>query len=219
MTASFRHPLTISGTQLSTPVPAYSNVLGMISACAGRFVQPSETRVGFEFVIESQWIELERTVRFQMDKGGKLRFHSKGQGLGFRQVFGSPTLDLYVTNLNLLHAFERPAATPRFGRSQDVAWIKTVERISLEPVHRGAIGPTLLPYPQPGIPGAILRLPESFECLAAGECRAPGPIGYYQALPSLVRGLRFQVERSDLFHPTDAARQEDAIYLHRWIGG
>jgi len=216
MTASFKHPLTISGRQISTPVPAYSNLLGMISACAGRFVAPSETRVGFEFTVQAQWIELERTVRFQTDKRGRLSFHSKGQGLGYRQVFGSPVLHLYVTNLDLLAAFERPTATPRFGRSEDIAWIKRIEKIRLTPVNKGALGPTLLPYPQPGVPGMVLRLPEWFDASALGLPRSPGAIGYYQALPSLIRGLRFEVERSDLFHPSDAEREGDAIYLHQW---
>jgi len=69
LTASFRHPLTISGTQISTPMPAYSNILGMISACAGRVVKPSETRVGFEFHCQSHDLELERTVRWVVKKG------------------------------------------------------------------------------------------------------------------------------------------------------
>src|SRR5688572_608995 len=71
ITASFRHPLVISGTQISTPMPAYSNLLGMMSACAGRVVRPAETRVGFEFHCRSHDLELERTVRWQMDKQGR----------------------------------------------------------------------------------------------------------------------------------------------------
>ena len=80
LSSSFRHPLTISGTQISTPVPSYSNLLGMISTCAGRIIKPEETRIGFEFHCQSDDLELERTVRWEV-KGGKLKQHSKGQGI------------------------------------------------------------------------------------------------------------------------------------------
>jgi CRISPR-associated protein Cas5t len=217
VTASFRHPLIISGTQLSTPVPAYSSILGMISACAGRVVKPDEARVGFEFHCRSHDPELERTVRWQVDKGGRLKRHSKGQGISQRQVYWSPRLDLYVTDPGLGAAFLRPVATPRFGRSQDIAWISFVREVDLEPVTRGAIGPTLLPYPQPGLPGLIVRLPEWFENETAGVPRRPGPFGHYQAMLPTVGTLRFEIERDDLLHPSDADAENEVIYLHRWL--
>lgn len=217
ITASFRHPLVISGTQISTPMPAYSNLLGMMSACAGRVVKPDETRVGLEFHCRSHDLELERTVRWQMDKQGRLKPHSKGQGISYRQVYWAPCLDLYVTNLALKVAFERPAATPCFGRSQDIAWIKWVREIVLQPVSKGNLGPTLIPYPQAGIAGMIVRLPEWFENTLAGQLRKAGPFGHYQAMLPTVGDLRFEVERSNLFHPSDATRQNDVIYLHQWL--
>lgn len=219
LTASFRHPLVISGTQVSTPMPAYSNLLGMMSACAGRIVAPSETRIGFEFHCLSHDVELERTVRWQLDKQRRLRPHSKGQGISYRQVYWGPRLDLYVTNLDLRIAFEKPAATPCFGRSQDIAWIKWVREVDLRPVKTGAVGPTLIPYPQEGIPGLAVRLPEWFDNTAVGQPRRSGPFGHYHAMPPIVRDLRFQVEREDLFHPLDSERDDDAIYLHRWLTG
>jgi len=216
-TASFRHPLVLSGTQLSTPMPAYSNVLGMISACAGRVVNHNETRVGFEFHCQCRDLELERTVRWQMDKQGRLKPHSKGQGLSFRQVYWQPRLDLYVENLDLRSAFERPIATPRFGRSQDIAWIRWCRDVELQPVESGALGPTLLPYPQAGVAGVIVRLPEWFRNDVLGQPRRPGPFGHYQAVPPTVGEMRFEVERGDLFHSSDAERENHVVYLHRWL--
>jgi CRISPR-associated protein Cas5t len=216
-TASFRHPLILSGTQMSTPVPAYSHLLGMISACAGRAVTPNETRIGFEFHCQSHDLELQRTVRWKVDKQGRLKPHSKGPGIAYRQVYWQPRLDLFVTNLNLKAPFEKPAATACFGRSQDIAWIKLCREISLEPMPQGTLGPTLIPYPQFGIAGLIVRLPEWFENNAFGRPRRPGPFGHYQAMPPTVGDLRFQVKRDDLFHPSDAPHQEHAVYLHRWL--
>jgi len=57
-TAFFKHPLTITGTQISLPCPPYSTLLGMLSAIAGRVVLPSETRIGFEFHCSSRDIEI-----------------------------------------------------------------------------------------------------------------------------------------------------------------
>lgn len=217
LTASFRHPLVISGTQLSTPMPAYSNILGMISACSGRVVGPRETKIGFEFHCQSHSLELERTVRWQLDKQGRLKPHSKGQGINYRQVYWAPCLDLYVTNLDFGPAFERPTATPCFGRSQDIAWIKWVRDVDLIPVSRGCLGPTLIPYPQQGVPGLIVRLPEWFDNTAVGRPRRPGPFGHYQAMLPTVGEIRFEVERDDLFHPSKSVGDKDVIYLHRWL--
>src|SRR5581483_4180717 len=162
-------------------------------------------------------LELERTVRWQMDKRGRLKPHSKGQGISYRQVYWSPCLDLYVTNPAFRSTFERPAATPCFGRSQDIAWIKWVREVILHPVSKGNLGPTLIPYPQSGIAGTIVRLPEWFENAMAGRPRKPGPFGYYQAMLPTVGDLRVDVERADLFYPSDATRQNDVIYLHQWL--
>jgi CRISPR-associated protein Cas5t len=217
LSASFRYPLTISGTQISTSVPAYSNILGIISVCAGRFVKPSETRVGFEFACRSHWLELQKTSRLKMDKQRRLQSHGKGQGISFRQVYSFPSLDLYISNLDLAAAFERPASTPCFGRSQDIAWIKSVQQVALRPAPKGSIGPTLIPYPQQGVAGLLVRLPEWFDNDRPGYPRRPGPFGRYQAMPSAVKGLRFEIERSDLFHPSDAENATDVIYLHQWM--
>ena len=216
LTASFRHPLTISGTQVSTPMPAYSNVMGMISACAGRVVRPSETRVGFEFNCRSHDLELERTMRLMVDKKGSLKPQPKGQGIAQRQVYWYPKLDLYITNVALKGAFDSPAATPCFGRSQDIAWVVLVRQIELEPVPRGVLGPTLVPMPQPGVPGLIVRLPEWIDNSRPGYVRQPGPFGIYQAMIP-TEEPRFEVKRDDLYHPSDSEVNDHVIYLHRWL--
>jgi len=119
-------------TQISLPWPSYSTLLGIISACAGRIVKSEETRIGFEFKCKSRYQELERKDRlalkdgvlkpFRDEKAPKdFRPHIKStlegsivcleeihQGIGFRQVYWHPTLDLYITDTNLKSAFEKP---------------------------------------------------------------------------------------------------------------
>lgn len=233
--ASFRHPLIISGTQLSTPVPSYSNLLGMISACAGDALGPEDTRrIGFEFRCRSHDLEIERKDRWKLS-GDRLervtkksvprvlrrltpdRYELMPQGVGARQVYWEPQLDLFIENVDLRERFANPAATPRFGRSQDIAWIRWVRVVELEPVDAGSIGPTLIPYPQPGVPGLMLRLPEWFRNDRKGRPRRPGPFGHYQAMLPTTREVRFHIERPDLFHPSDAQTADHVIYLHRWL--
>lgn len=216
LTSSFRHPLTISGTQISTPMPSYSNLLGMISACAGRIIKPIETRIGFEFHCQSHDLELERTTRWMVDRKGRLKPQAKGQGISKRQVYWYPKLDLYVTNIDLKATFKHPAATPCFGRSQDIAWIVFVREIELYPLAKGAIGPTLIPMPQLGVPGLVVRLPEWIDNSKMGYVREPGPFGIYQAMIPTTE-LRFEVERINLYHPSDSAKDNFVIYLHEWI--
>lgn len=215
LTASFRHPLTISGTQISTPMPSYSNLLGVLSACAGRIVKQEDTRIGFEFHCQCHSLELERTVRWMVNRKGQLKIHSEGQGISKRQIYWYPKLDIYVTNLKLKDAFESPAATPCFGRSQDIAWIVFSREIELHSKEKGTLGPTLMPMPQSGVPGLILRLPEWFNNIRMGYTRKPGPFGVYQAMIPTTE-LRFEVERKNLYHASDAEDTNQVIYLHEW---
>lgn len=218
LTSSFRHPLTISGTRISTPMPSYSTLLGMISACVGRVVKPAETRIGFEFHCKSHDIELERTMRWSMDKKGCLKPHPKGQGISRRQVYWSPKLDLYLTKLKFQRAFKNPVATPCFGRSQDIAWIVFSRQIKLCPVPKGSLGPTLIPTPQPSVPGLVVRLPEWMDNTTMGYTREPGPFGVYQAMIPTV-DLRFDIKMKHLYHPSDEKENNHVIYLHKWLEG
>lgn len=215
MTASFRHPLLITGTQLSLPLPAYTNLLGMISACAGRVVSPREVRLGFEYRYRSHHVDLQKTQRWKLERG-RLREHPKGPGLLRRQFHIDPQLDLYVVGADLRRAFESPAVTPRFGRSEDLAWIMLVRPVSLEPVRRGTLGPTLVDVEAvPGALGLPLTLAEWFAVPPFGHPRQPGAVVRFVGLPP-AGNLRFDVEGQRLYHPSDARRPDEAVYIHEW---
>lgn len=215
LTSSFRYPLIISGLQLSVPVPTYSSILGMISSCAGRIVSSKETRIGFEFYCKSDNVDIERTVR--LSNKGKLKLNPV-QGILKRQIYWHPVMDLYLTNLNLKGAFENPVSTPSFGRSQDIAWISRVNEVTLTPLNRGMLAPTLIPMnmlKKKGVPGLVSRLPEWFDNTKMGHVRKSGPFGVYLAMNPKSK-KRFYVEGRNLFHPSDS-QKEDVIYLHEWV--
>lgn len=214
-TAFFKHPLTITGTQISLPCPPYSTLLGMLSAVAGRIISPSETRIGFEFHCSSRDIEIEKTDRLSLSKG-ILSPHREGSGVLKRYVYFRPELDLYVTNLELEQAFRSPVSTPSLGRSQDIVWIKNVERVELIETASGKIGPTLIPEIKMNIPSLLVRCPEWFENEVEGRTRIAGPFGFYQGLMPTTRE-RFLVSMSNLYHPSNMKEPCDAIYLHKWL--
>jgi CRISPR-associated protein Cas5t len=216
LTASFRHPLTISGGQISTPQPSYSNLLGIISACAGYVIKPKDTKLGFEFYCNSFDHELERSARLVVDEKGNLKPHPKGQGIYSRQVYWRPRLDLYLTNTSFKKIFESPVSTPCFGRSQDIAWITFVKEIELEQKRRGRIRPTLLPDPIAGFPGLVLRLPEYIDNSKKGYTRKPTSFGMYQAIPPTV-DQSYPIERDHLYHPSDSVDPDHVIYLYQWL--
>jgi len=184
LTASFRYPLIISGNQLSMPMPSYSTILGLISACSGRIVKPSETRVGFEFRCTSNNFDIERTMRLKVDKRGRLT-RNKEQGISNRDVYWFPKLDLYLSNTDLKEAFENPAATPCLGRSQDLAWITYVKGITLEPAPSGNIGPTMLSKLQERVPVLPIKAPEWMNNSREGYLRELGPFDTYLAINPL----------------------------------
>lgn len=212
VTASFRHPLVLSGTQAVLPVPALSSIMGMISACAGRWVSPAETRVGFEYHFSGMGSDLQTTRRLMLKKGRLTE--QKQPGIARRQFHLRPVLDLYLTGTDLGRALEAPAAVPRFGRSEDLAWIEVVRAVELEPRPRGFVGPTLL-RDSTGATGLPLTLAEWFREPRQDELRQTGAMGRFVALPPS-GPLRFEVEVPELFHPNDAEDESAVVYMHEW---
>jgi len=231
-TAFYRMPFLASGTLLSLPAPPYCSILGMLGACVGRELLPSETRIGFEYHCRSSGnIELERTVRWKVDKKKAILVPNPEQGLTYREIHYAPRLDVYLTNPELRAAFARPAGTPSFGRSQDIAWITLLREIDLGPVEQGRLGPTLMPSPQMDFGGRILPpIAQWFENDRLGYTRRLGNPVQFQVVPEslervFVRRRQTNVKlgnvrktvTTELYHPSDSDRDDDAVYLHEWI--
>jgi CRISPR-associated protein Cas5t len=212
-TASFRYPLTVSGTRISTPQPAYSTILGVIGACAGRQVGPQDTRIAFVFRCRGYDTELERTSRWQYKRGV---LKPQVSGLQSSGILIYPKLDLYLTNLQLKQAFQNPVSSPTLGRSQDLAWISAVGEVNLQSRTEGNLGPTLAPG-EFGVPGLPVRLPEWIDNFTFGVPRSIGPLGLYRAMLPYFQGRQDPYASGpSLFHPSDAAGKSDVVHLHEW---
>src|SRR5262245_65447258 len=98
-------------------------------------MQPTETRIGYEFRSEGLALDLERTQRLMM-RTRQLRPHPE-RGVARRQFHVRPQLDLYLDNLELRPVFESPQKVLCVGRSQGVAWVTAVGEGEDEPVERG----------------------------------------------------------------------------------
>lgn len=181
-------------------------------------VCPRDTRIGFEFNHVSEDEDLERTDRLALERE-KLKPHTEGQGILRRRVHFRPSLDLYLTNLDLARAFNNPVGTPSLGRSQDLCWITKVETVNLIPVKSGMIGATMIGRPNrvidPSIMSDIVVATEWFTNDRTGYTRTVQATGYYQVIEPEDGKRRIHVAIDNLFHPSNLS-DEQVIYLHQW---
>jgi CRISPR-associated protein Cas5t len=199
------------------PLPPYSSIFGMMSACAGRDIRPDgKLKIGFEFVSDSRdTIDLEKTDRLKTDPKGRLR-HNPEQGIVKRQFHFNPRLDLYITDINLKVIFDSPVTPPRFGRSQDLAWIANVKEINLEPVDHGQVHAALVPYNGEPLGQVLPPLVDYYINDEERFTRTPARMSRYIALPVLDRVIGFPLSsthQTPLFHPGDSLNTDHAVIL------
>ncbi len=205
-TATFRLPMFYTGTGLSSPLPPYSTILGLLGNLAGRVVEPYETHIGYRFQSTGSDFDLETVRRLKMEKG-RLR-EQPDRNIAKRQFLVRPQLDLYLDNIETFRpVLENPANVPCLGRSQDLAWIEMIEEVEAEQVAEGSIQGTLLPFPQPDASGLILVLPDYFDNAADGYTRNIGKMRSFQAVLSPAH-----IRRDDLYRLSLAG---ECIYLHQ----
>lgn len=223
-TATFRLPFLYSGTGLTSPVPPYSTILGMIGNIAAREIYPSDVgRIGYIFQSDGTAMDLERTVRFNLKNNtfqpnmGKRKY-----GIVNRQFHVNPRLDLYIENLELAEVFEKPNNPPALGRSQDVCWIETTKEgeyrgkcynvVEAEPVNEAGISGTLVPFPQEGAGGIIMLLPEWFDNSKLGYTRTLKKMNKFQAVRYDNNAPALRAKKSDMFYSIIGTDKH--IYLH-----
>ena len=67
-TSSFRYPNVISGFQPTLTVPPISTVLGLINACAGKYIKHNQLNIGYYFDFKAKCVDLETIYQFELDK-------------------------------------------------------------------------------------------------------------------------------------------------------
>lgn len=214
VTASVRVPFLVSGTQLSSPLPFYSTLLGLLGCCAGREVTPEEVRIGFSYRHNGETVDpVERLLRLGVDAKTRRLTSIKERGVGQRSFHADPILDLYVVGEQAEAWLLSPIGVPCLGRSQDVIWIEELAQIELKSRTSGILSGTWLPFSSDTPPGRIMRFAEYYRNDRARCIRNPGPHTLFVAMPS---DPVERVAHSHLYHPSDSADLDAVIYLHKW---
>jgi len=147
-TASFRVPGFI-GHQLTLPVPPLSTIYGLLSAAAGRWVEPHEVAwLAYCCDYVSKAFDLEVIIQVErkgIEKPPYVRSPPETRNVLQREFLFMPRLTLYLPS-----EWEKAFRTPRYvlllGRTQDVAYVESIVRTSLEPVEEGEVSGVLLPF-------------------------------------------------------------------------
>ncbi len=140
----------------SLPVPPPSAIQGLIAAATGN---PGESgfSAAWSFKFFGDYEDFEKIVPSRR-KPNVDDFESFRTGYRLnrtpvkRRYLIEPRLTLYVEQ-RLASALLAPYHTLRLGRSQDLAWVSSVENTTLEPTDAADIQGVVVPFPPP--PGAL----------------------------------------------------------------
>ena len=198
--ASFRHPLFISGFQPTLPLPPLSTIYGLLTAAKGEWVTPHDTSIGFVFRSNGKAVDLETVYEF----AGKLDAKSN---INRREFLVDPELYLYIPEMWLKEAFERPHYPLLLGRSSDLATVKSIAEIELENRSETTYQGTLLPFPDAQLYGQIQALPTHF---TAEIPRCPCGTRAYCLITEKI------TYRGDVWHDP---KMDWGVYLHKRIPG
>ncbi|MYA70751.1 type I-B CRISPR-associated protein Cas5 [Candidatus Poribacteria bacterium] len=198
--SSFRNPLFIAGFQPTLPLPPLSAIYGMLTAAKGEWVTPHDAAIGFVFRSNGKAVDLETVYEF----AGKLDAKSN---INRREFLVDPELYLYIPEMWLKEAFERPRYPLLLGRSSDLATVKSIEQIELESRSETTYQNTLLPFPDAQLYGQVQALPTHF---TAEIPRRPCGTRAYCLITEKI------TYRGDVWHDP---KMDWGVYLHKRIPG
>lgn len=155
-TCSFRYPAFISGYQPSLPVPPLSTIYGLISSARGKTTTPTDVAVGYVFQSNGKAIDLE-TI-YELDDTPL----KAGTNIVRREILFEPELFLYLNDLDLQEAFEKPYYPLLLGRSTELASVYKIKIVDLDLKENVRIGGSIFPFSTAGVFGMIQALPTHF---------------------------------------------------------
>jgi CRISPR-associated protein Cas5t len=165
--SSFRNPFFVSGAQPTLEVPPPSTILGIISAVAGRIVRLDEISFGYVFLYKDKGEDLELIYELSL----KEKFKAKSNVIR-RDFLTFPELYLYVANVEYEGYFRKPSFPILLGRTQELAKIEKIERVTLVKKSPVRFGKTIVPIDFKGVSGAIVALPLYFDYSPQGVRKA-----------------------------------------------
>lgn len=212
-TCSFRHPMLISGTQLTLEVPPLSTILGLINAAAGRYISHSGALIGYYFAYESKATDVETVYMAEVNKKGALLRTTRSNVI-HREFLFEPFLRLYSSSKELIHFFRAPAYQLLLGRSSDLATadISSIQERKMEALkHAEKISGQIIPYRKAPLPGRIQPLAKYFSDTIPRQMFGKEPYVIINCLSSVAGPLpvyRDNVNGKDVdiyFHEVDCS--------------
>lgn len=161
-TAGFRYPNILSGFQPTLEVPPLSTVLGLINACAGKYLEYRDFRIGYYFEFGAKEVDLETIYQIERTEKNTPKNDVKSNILR-REFLYDCRLYLYLQDEEMVAYFRRPYFPLLLGRSSDLASVDSIEEVELEEVlEADRICGQIVPFRGNFLPGGIQALPQYF---------------------------------------------------------
>lgn len=160
-TSSFRYPNIISGYQPTLLVPPISTVLGLLNACAGKYLCHKKMLLGYYFDYSAKSVDLETIYQVEINDKGVPKNQVKSNVIK-REFLSDCRLILYVESEYVAH-FRNPFFQILLGRSSDLASIEKIEQVKLQEVKNASkIKGQVVPFVGNFLPGTLQALPKYF---------------------------------------------------------
>lgn len=161
-TSSFRYPNIISGHQPTLLVPPISTILGLLNACSGKYIRHTHLSIGYYFQYGAKAVDLETIYQIELNDKGIPKNQVKSNIINREFLFDNQ-LYIYLKDSDLVSCMEAPFYPILLGRSNDLATIDKIERISLNEISQAdKIKGQIVPFLKYQLPGTIQALPVYF---------------------------------------------------------
>ncbi|WP_293669257.1 type I-B CRISPR-associated protein Cas5b [uncultured Parabacteroides sp.] len=161
-TSSFRYPNIISGFQPTLLVPPVSTVLGILNACAGKYLVHKELLLGYYFEYGGKSVDLETIYQIELDSKNIPKNQVKSNVIR-REFLFENNLYLYLNDIELIEYIRHPYYPILLGRSSDLATIESIDEVELKEITNATkIKGQIVPFKGHYLPGVIQALPKYF---------------------------------------------------------
>ncbi len=152
-TSSFRYPRFMIGIQPTIPIPPLSTIYGLLSCVAGKQITPYDINMGYIFLYNTKFIDLESIFELESLKEAKSNIIKR------ENLFECHLFIYLQKNHDFTINFTQPQFPLLLGRSTELATVLEVKNIDLIKEKNKKLGKTIVPYNSSLIKGIIQSLP------------------------------------------------------------
>ncbi len=161
-TASFRYPNIISGYQPTLTVPPISTVLGILNACAGKYLVYDKLDIGYYFEYAGKASDIETIYQVELDSRNIPKNQMKSN-IVRREILSDVCLYIYLLDSSLADLFRKPYYQLLLGRSSDLATVEEIKELELSSSDVSYfVKGQVIPFNDYRLPGIIQALPKYF---------------------------------------------------------